>query len=89
VASAKDVADWMLSKLKDELILSQDIAVAEITLRFGDPFVYENQNGNLAIRQDVLRAFRKLTSTSVVWESGDKLWRFRESFDGPGRTADF
>jgi len=89
MASARDVATFMLQRLIEERMLSQDVAVSEIALRFGEAFVYENQNGNPAIRADVLREFRKLTTDTVVWERGEKLWRFREDYDPPGRSADY
>lgn len=88
MASARDVAAFLLQRLTEERLLSQDVAVSEIAHRFGEAFVYDNQNGNPAIRADVLREFRKLTPDTVVWERGEKLWRFREDYDPPGRLAD-
>src|SRR5262245_34904677 len=44
--------------------MMQHVAIREI---FGDEFVYNNQNGNLAIRQIVLGKFRKLTKGKADW----------------------
>lgn len=78
----------MLDELRREKYLYQEIAVAEIETRFGASFVYENENGNLAISREVLAAFRKLTENSVVWERGERCWRMRERFDERGRAQD-
>ena len=71
-----------------ERVLFQDVAAGEIANRFGEEFLYENHAGNLAISRQVLAEFRKLTETSVVWDRGEKAWRLRESFDGPGRQSE-
>lgn len=40
--------------------IKKDI-VWKIQERFGQEFIHENENGNLAIGKDVLKEFRKLT----------------------------
>jgi hypothetical protein len=79
------IAEWMLGELRRETYLYQEVAVYEIGSKFGEEFTYINENGNMAIRRDVLSAFRKLTGGSVVWERSERVWRARESFDEPGR----
>jgi hypothetical protein len=86
--TAADVADWMLGELSRQKYLYQETAVYDIEKRFGKTFVYENASGNLAIGKDVLRSFNKLTSDTVIWERGEKLWRKREKYDQPGRLQD-
>lgn len=83
--TTKDVAQWMLDEINNGNCLYQDQAVYTILDKFGDDFVYHNENGNLAIEKKVLSAFRKLTDDSVVWCRGDKMWRLREEHDEPGR----
>ena len=73
--SAAQVAGWMLEQLNHDNVLYQHDAAHQILHNFGDAFIYENQNGNLAIRQNVLRLFRALTGNTVVWERGERLWR--------------
>ena len=85
MASAKDVAEYMMRCLKKERFLYQEIIVYKIKDDFGDEFVYINQNGNLAINKRVLTEFRKLTEGKVVWDRGQGLWRKRESYDPPNR----
>lgn len=83
------IAQWMLEELKRVNYLYQETVVYDIASKFGEEFTYHNQNGNLAIDRQVLREFRKLTGDRVVWERGERLWRFRESYDPPGkRQAD-
>ena len=83
--SYDDVAQWMIDELKKSKCLYQEIAVHEIASKFGDSFYYFNNNGNLAIHKKVLDAFRRLTEGDVIWERGQRMWRFREKFDEPGR----
>jgi hypothetical protein len=83
--TATQVAGWMLKELKRRCKLHQDIVVFEIVEKFGSQFTYDNQNGNLAIRRDVLAAFRKLIKDSVVWVQEDCYWRMREPHDASGR----
>jgi len=82
------VAAWMVAELERVGLLDQESAVWHIKQRFGDRFVYDNANGNLAIGKDVLKAFRGLTGDSVIWERGTRTWRKREQHDLPGRRQD-
>jgi hypothetical protein len=86
--SNADVAKWMLDEVKRDGELPQEYAASEIQDRFGDDFVYENENGNLAISKGVLKEFRKFSERDVVWERGSRSWRPREAGDEPGRQAD-
>jgi hypothetical protein len=82
--TATNVAVWMLEELKRVQYLYQEVVVCEIQTTFGEEFVYINDNGNLAISRPVLNEFRRLTEKSVVWERGERMWRFREGYDAPG-----
>ena len=83
-----EVARWMFEQLKQVRYLYQEVVVYQIIERFGEQFTYINENGNPAINREVLTAFRKLTERTVVWERGDRVWRFREDDDEPGRQQD-
>lgn len=56
--------------IRAEESLYQDQAAFEIEERFGKKFTYINTNGNRAISEDVLEAFKKLTDNKVMWERG-------------------
>ncbi|MBS0877978.1 MULTISPECIES: hypothetical protein [unclassified Tatumella] len=88
MATVDDVALWMKSELNNQNRLYQEVAVYEINKRFGNAFVYTNDNGNLAIDKKVLAKFKKLTADTAIWERGEKAWRKRESYDNPGRQQD-
>ena len=89
MTTALEVAKWMRMKIRREGPLRHKDAVEEITKRFGDEFIYINENGNPAIREDVLVAFRELTKYTVVWEQLMLRWRKRRPGDPPGvRQAD-
>ncbi len=89
MATPTEVARWMLEALeRSDGVLYQDVAVDEIERQFGSKHTYVNDNGNAAVSRSVLSEFRALTSKTVVWERGERLWRWRESNDEPGRAAD-
>ena len=86
--TAQEIAEWMLDELTRSGELYQETAVSHIALKFGYEFTYDNENGNLAIRRDVLAAFRRLTKDSVVWEREDRCWRKRKMDDKPAKQQD-
>ena len=88
MATAQEIATWMLKELERANELYQEDVVYEIASQFGNEFAYDNENGNLAIRKDILAAFRKLTGDSVIWVRGERYWRKREAFDEPGRQQE-
>ena len=83
--TAKTVAEWMLQELTRVQFLYQEEVVYHIASKFGDKFTYDNQNGNLSIDRRVLAEFRKITSDTVVWERGERMWRMRADYDEPGK----
>jgi hypothetical protein len=84
--TAKQVAMWMLEELNRQGKLHLDTVVFEIREKFGSQFT-SDKYGSVAIRIDVLVAFRKLTKDFVVWVREDRYWRMREAHDGPGRLG--
>jgi hypothetical protein len=92
--SAADVAKRMLELLEDSDTgptmppkskeLDQQDAVNMIRKEFGEEFLYENANGNVAIDNRVLAEFRKLTKDTVVWEKSG-YWRKRTPRDPVGK----
>jgi len=88
MATADEVAVWMVAELKRDAMLLQSDAAYSISDKFGEEFVYTNDSGNLAIAKPVLKAFRELTEEIAVWERGTRTWRLRENYDQPGRRQD-
>lgn len=86
-SSAQKAADWMRERIDEQGVLYQEDAAAELTARFGAECTYENENGNLAISREILKRFRAATDKTVVWDSGERMWRRREEWDSPGRLA--
>jgi hypothetical protein len=84
----EQIAAWMVQELERVNFLDQETAVYHIASKFGEEFTYINENGNMAIRRDVLAAFRKLSGDAVVWERGERMWRKREPHDEPTRQQD-
>jgi hypothetical protein len=88
-ATAVDVAAFMLKCLERDGVLYQEDIVYSIEEEFGDSFVYLNDYGNAALKQNILSAFKKLTTDKVVWCRVSKYWRFRMLTDVPNsRFAD-
>ncbi len=87
--SSLDVANWMLSYFDNKTILYQDDAAYKIKKEFGLDFVYNNENGNLAISREVLAQFRKLSEGKVVWVKSDRAWRkLRDNETYSGRQVE-
>jgi hypothetical protein len=87
-ASARDVAEWMVARLRRNDFLDQETAVSEIHAQFGGDFTYTNENGNPAIASKVLREFLKLSKADIVWVRSERMWRIRTPSDAPGRQQD-
>lgn len=82
-----EIAQWMVTEVERTQFLYQDEVAPAIKEKFGIEFTYINENGNLAIRKDILAAFRKCTEGVIVWEKSGRLWRKREAYDGPGKRG--
>ena len=88
MVTTKDVAQWMLDEVLNEDYLEQGAVVGVISRKFGKEFVYQNDNGNLAIQKKVLVAFNKLSADNVVWLKYEKAWSPRKEHHRPGRQQD-
>ena len=86
--TAKDAANYLLEILHEKKFLDQEVAVYAVEKKYGKAFVYDNANGNRAIKKSVLDEFRKVSGEDVVWEKSGRLWRFRKSYDKPGRQQE-
>lgn len=84
-ATPEVIAQWMLDQLKTKRELAQADVVREIIRQFGPEFSYTNANGNPAIDQRILKAFRKLSGDTVVWDRWSFAWRKRQAGDAPSR----
>ena len=80
-----EVANWMHSHVQQHGELYQDDAAAQIESRFGKDFIYINDSGNVAIDRSVLKEFRRLSESTVVWERSDRYWRSRQIGDDSQR----
>jgi hypothetical protein len=87
-ATPEDIAKWMADRLEQAGRLRQAVAVAEIAKRFGEQFTYLNDNGNPAIDKRVLKAFRKITGDTAVWQRWGSCWRKRSEGDAAGRKQE-
>jgi len=84
--SVRDVAEWMLARVKDDGFLPQYLAAAMIRRDFGEDFAYRTKGPGFAIAAEVRREFQKLSGDDVVWECGERRWAWRQKFHKPGRS---
>jgi hypothetical protein len=84
-AQAAEPAGFMLEQLNRKRVLHQKEIAHAIQRKFGNAFVYQNRNGNLAIHESVLKAFHSYTKRSAVWVRPQRYWRLRKKGDAPGR----
>ena len=86
MASAREVAQWMVRELNTKSCLDQEHACFEIRKRFGEQFTYLNDRGGNAVAKNVLREFRKLSDLDVVWSRKDRMWRRGSGADKLGEN---
>ncbi|MGX5800235.1 DUF6953 family protein [Bradyrhizobium sp. Arg314] len=77
-------AELMLAMFNEHGWLSQDDAANRLYEEADEDCIYFNANGNIAIKAEVLAAFKKLTP-DAVWLRGSRLWRPRQEGDEAGR----
>ena len=71
----KSVAEFMINEILEKGYVYQEYLVHDIQEKFGDDFVYINENGNLAISKKVLNEFKKLKEqNNIEWDRSDKSW---------------
>ena len=88
MTTPQEVAQWMAEQLVHQVYLYPEDVVGDLREQLGEQFVYQTASGYPAISRAVLRAFRKLTANTVVWEQSGRSWRKRAGYDRPGRHAD-
>lgn len=65
----------MLDEILQKGYIYQESVVLDIQNKFGEKFVYENENGNYAISKKVLNEFKKLKEgNDIEWDRSDKSW---------------
>lgn len=73
------IAEWLYNRIVEDEVLYQSQAVEEIEDEFGEKYVYENENGNLAIHKKILEAFRVLNKGEIIWQRKDYRWAYIEN----------
>lgn len=78
MATSEVVAAWMLAEVLRTGYVEQEDFTYQIGKRFGKDFLYDNENGNLAISKTVLKDFRKISGDSIIWSRSERAWRKRQ-----------
>ncbi|WFS15180.1 DUF6953 family protein [Rhodococcus aetherivorans] len=76
--TTREVAQFMIDRIREDGTWYQYEAVQEIEERFGPEWIYTNENGNPAISQQVTREFRRLHGGTIEWERGERAWYVSE-----------
>jgi Family of unknown function (DUF6953) len=79
MATAAEAAQWMLDQVIHKKSLEQMDVADGIRKNFGSAFIYENDRGVDCIGKDVLKAFRKISTDTVVWERSERQVAFKRS----------
>lgn len=75
MANAKNVAKFMFDELEKNNSLYQSEVVYDIEKTYGNDFIYENENGNMAISKQVLNEFKKFKKEhDIEWDRSEKAW---------------
>jgi hypothetical protein len=82
-----EIATWMKSQIPENAMLRQAMVAWQIKCDFGQEFTYLNKQGNLAIRADILKEFRRITEGTIVWSRSQQAWRNRREGDPEGRLV--
>ena len=80
-------SQWMLKELGRAGCIYQDDVVDYLLKNKADALLRENSDGNLVVGLELLKEFKNLTETTVVWVKSGFYWRWRVAEDEPGRDA--
>ena len=71
----KSVAEFMINEILEKGYVYQEYLVHDIQEKFGEEYVYVNENGNLAISKKVLNEFKKLKDVNgIEWDNRERCW---------------
>jgi hypothetical protein len=84
---AQIVSQWMITELERAGCIYQDDVVDYLVKNKADYLLRENADGNLVVGLELLKFFKELTETTVVWVKSGFYWRWRVPEDEPGRDA--
>jgi hypothetical protein len=79
VATALDVAKWLMDKLDREGVVYAAQAPGEVEEVFGADFTGPTDSGGWGLNADVRRAFKDLWQDVADWLPGEKCWHMKKS----------
>jgi len=75
MATNLEIAQYMIDELLEKGLLYQENVVQDIHSKFGEEFIYYNENGNPAISKNVLKEFKKLkVGHNIEWDRSGRCW---------------
>ncbi|WP_420319398.1 DUF6953 family protein [Gorillibacterium massiliense] len=70
----QQVAEWMVQEIHFRGIAYQKDVIAYVRTHFGEEFIRTNENGNVSLAKDVVKAFRKLHNGKICWDRDGFFW---------------
>jgi len=71
---SNEIAQWMLDEVKEQGMLPQETVVSYIKEKYGEQYLYTNENGNLSIDKEVKKLFKKMHRGQVAWDRDGFFW---------------
>ncbi|HBM1136132.1 hypothetical protein OW684_04970 [Acinetobacter baumannii] len=62
-------------------LLNHEELIGILCIEYESAYVTINDQGNQVIDKKLLKAFKKITETTVVWDRAQRAWRLREEHD--------
>ena len=70
----EEIAQWMLSEVKEKGMLRQEDVVAYIQEHYGNQYLYINEVGHTSIDKEVKKIYKKLHNGRVAWDRDGFFW---------------
>jgi len=71
---SEEIAQWMLTEVKEKGILRQEDVVSHIKDHYGIQYLYVNELGHTSIDKEVKKIFKKLHKGKVAWDRDGFFW---------------
>jgi len=71
---SEEIAQWMLSEVKEKGILRQEDVVSHIKEYYGDQYLYVNELGHTSIDKEVKKLYKKLHNGKAAWDRDGFFW---------------
>ena len=71
---SEEIAQWMLSEVKEKGILKQEDVVSHIKNQYSVEYLYVNEAGHTSIDKEVKKIYKKLHKGRAAWDRDGFFW---------------